>query len=169
MKDYVEEDTETVVLSRWDKIKQWIEIIMATKKVAMLIWGLVFSVGGTMAVGKITNTNPLRDAAIEVGLVDEVLTDELTIKEDSIDNHLHKEIIKLISEIKDIQKEITVLEARAGRAGEAGPAGPIGKNGIDGRNGKDGRDGRDGKDGTGAGLSMEEFNTGIEKHIAGDH
>ena len=65
-----EEDTEEVVLTRWGKIKQWVEIVVATKKAAMLLWGVIFSVGGTATVGLITDTNPLRDAAIEVGLVE---------------------------------------------------------------------------------------------------
>lgn len=67
-KDYTE-DTETVVLTRWDKIKKWIEIVMATRKLAMLIWGLVVTTGGSLVVGQATDTKPIRDAAVAIGLI----------------------------------------------------------------------------------------------------
>jgi len=72
-KDYTE-DAETVVLSRWDKTKKWIEIVMATKKVAMLVWGLIVTTGGSLVVGQVTDTKPIRDAAVAVGLIDAVET-----------------------------------------------------------------------------------------------
>jgi len=166
VKDYPpEQDAEEVVLSRWDKIKQWIEIAMATKKLYLLVMSFFAITGGSAVVGLVTNTNPLRDAAIEVGLVDDVLT----IKEDSVDNHLHEEITKLISELRKVQEEVHILETRPSRAGTAGLEGPPGKNGIDGKPGKDGKNGRDGKDGIGAGLSAAEIDTAFEEHIAGDH
>lgn len=68
-KDYTE-DTEQVVLSRWDKIKKWIEIVMATRKLAMLVWGLIVTTGGSLVVGQVTDTKPIRDAAVSIGLID---------------------------------------------------------------------------------------------------
>ena len=68
--DYTEV-TEEVVLTRWEKIKQWIEIVVATKKVAMLVWGLVFAAGGSVVVGQATDTKPIRDAAVAMGLLQE--------------------------------------------------------------------------------------------------
>jgi len=88
--DYAEEDAETVVLSRWDKIKKWIEIAMATKKLATLVWALVFGVGGTMAVGKITDTTPLRDAAIELGIVE--TSTSTVVSDETVPEHTHPEI-----------------------------------------------------------------------------
>lgn len=64
-----EEDAESWILRQWGKIKQWVEIVLATKKLAMLIWSLVFGLGGAVVVGEVTDTKPLRDAAIEIGLL----------------------------------------------------------------------------------------------------
>lgn len=63
------DDAEEQVLTRWDKIKKWFEIVMATKKLAMFIWSLVFGLGGAVVVGEVTDTRPLRDAAVEIGLL----------------------------------------------------------------------------------------------------
>lgn len=75
VKDYPEADTEEVILSRAGKIKQWFEIAMATRKVAMLVWGLIVATGGSLVVGQVTDTTPIRDAAVAIGLVDEAATD----------------------------------------------------------------------------------------------
>ena len=103
-KDYAEEDiTEAAVLSRWDKIKQWIEIVVATKKVAMLVWSLVFGVGGTAIFGEVTDTKPFKSAAESVGIIDaapidttkgmlqEELTNQLaTMQQEIIDLKSHQ-------------------------------------------------------------------------------
>ncbi len=146
-----EEDTEEVVLTRWGKIKQWVEIAMATKKVAMLVWSLVFGIGGTMAVGKITETNPLRDAAIEMGLIEESLSIEPV---SNVDNHLFGAIF---DELLLLQEDVAVLEARAAVPGPAGK---------DGRNGKDGINGKDG--GTIV-LSTTQIDDALKRHIYGEH
>jgi len=106
VKDYPEDDAEEVVLSRWGKIKQWIEIAMATKKVAMLIWGLVISTGGTALVGAVTNTTPLHDAAVEIGLVDPVLSTE---PDGSVDNNdaILDELVQLQAEVMQLHDEMT--------------------------------------------------------------
>ena len=68
------EDTEDVVLTRWDKIKQWVEIAMATKKMYMFGMTLLFGTGGAVVVGGVTDTNLLHDAAVSIGLVDKGFT-----------------------------------------------------------------------------------------------
>lgn len=68
------EDTEDVVLTRWDKIKQWVEIAMATKKLYMFGMTLLFGTGGAVVVGGVTDTNLLHDAAVSIGLVDPSFT-----------------------------------------------------------------------------------------------
>lgn len=99
--DYAAEDTEEVVLTRWDKIKQWIEIAVATKKVAMFVWSLVFGVGGTAIYGEVTDTKPFKRAAIEVGLIEAAPID--TTK-----GMLQDEFI---NQLATLQQEITDLKA----------------------------------------------------------
>lgn len=86
MKDYVEEDDEEAVLSRWERSKKWIEIALATKKLSMLVWTMVFGVGGTMAVGTVTDTNPLRDAAIRTGVIQPQV---VAVEDETIPEHTH--------------------------------------------------------------------------------
>ena len=89
-KDYPsEDDTEEVVLTRWEKLKKWFEILMATKKLAMLVWTIIFGVTGTMAVGQITRTNPLRDGAVELGMI-EPDTIEAPVGVQSVPEHEHQ-------------------------------------------------------------------------------
>ncbi len=153
-KDYPEQDAEEVVLSRWGKIKQWVEIAMATRKVAMLVWSLVIATGGSVVVGQVTDTKPLRDAAVAVGLVDPVLS---TKPEGYIDNH-----DGILDEMMNLQEEVTQLQAEmtehghpfeagvAGIAGIAGPPGPQGPRGVAGVAGVAGPPGKDGAVNVGA-------------------
>lgn len=62
-----EQDHEEIVLSRWERMKKWWEIF----KFGKWLYGLLFVVTGTIGYGQITETNPLRDAAINVGLIGE--------------------------------------------------------------------------------------------------
>jgi hypothetical protein len=98
-KDYAE-DTEEVLLTRWEKIKQWFEIAMATKKVAMLLWSLVVGVGGTATVGLVTDTNPLREAALRIGIVE-------TPPIDTTRGMLQ---IELMDQLASMQQKINELE-----------------------------------------------------------
>ena len=96
--DYVKEDEnhEEIILTRWDKLKKWWEIF----KVGKALYVMLFGVTGALAYGDITQTNPLRDAAIGVGLieqtteeiVDEIIIDEYAAIDDVVvpdHNHPH--------------------------------------------------------------------------------
>jgi len=105
-----EENVEEVVLSRWEKFKKWFEIAMATKKVMMFLWALVFGVGGTAMYGTITETNPLRDAAIKLGIVDPSIKDRVTESMDNIYTIIDVEIKSLHNEINTLEKDLSNLQ-----------------------------------------------------------
>lgn len=163
-KDYPEQDAEEVVLSRWGKIKQWVEIAMATRKVAMLIWSLVIATGGSVVVGQVTDTKPLRDAAVAVGLVDPALS---TKPDGYIDNHdaIFDELINLQAEVTQLQEEMTQHghPFEAGVAGIAGIAGPPGPRGVAGVAGVAGPPGKDGA------ASVADIRAEIEKILPPNH
>jgi hypothetical protein len=168
-KDYPEEDAEEVVLSRWGKIKQWIEIAMATKKVAMLIWSLVIATGGSVVVGQVTDTRPLRDAAVAVGFLEEIPKDILG------NNAMYGELSNLIEDVERLDAEVAQLQEEmtqhghplaAGVAGVAGVAGPPGPRGPQGIAGVAGIAGLPGKDGA---VSVAELRDEIEKLLPENH
>jgi Collagen triple helix repeat (20 copies) len=151
VKDYEDdyEDTEEVVLTRWGKIKQWIEIIVATKKVAMVVWSLVFATGSAVVVGQVTDTQPIRDAAVAMGILDERRpinpTEEALL--DEVLN-LQQEVLELI-ELRKADLEylashehgFKVVNGKDGKDGERGERGPEGPQGIQGDKGRPGQDG----------------------------
>lgn len=111
MNDRVEEEydiTEEVVLTRWDKLKQWIEIVVATKKVAVLIWSLVFATGGAVIVGEATDTKPIREAAVSIGLLGEEVPLNPTANPyiDELLN-LQEDVFRLQDEVKAHTHKIT--------------------------------------------------------------
>jgi hypothetical protein len=67
------EETEAVVLTRWEKIKQWFEIAKAGFTIGKILWGLIIVGGGAVVVGEATDTKPIRDVAVSVGLLDETV------------------------------------------------------------------------------------------------
>jgi hypothetical protein len=154
----VEEDAEEIVLSRWDKTKQWIEIAVATKKIAMILWTLIFGVTGTAVVGQVTGTKPFKDAAISLGIVEAQPIDTTT-------GMLQEE---LMIQLATIQQEINELKARElvsgvnGKDGKNGVDGKDGANGKDGRDGKDGLNGRDGQDGNVATTVNQMFDNHVD-------
>lgn len=95
-----EEITEEEVLSRWDKIKQWIEIVVATKKVAMLIWSLVFATGTAVVVGEATDTKPIRDLAVEMGILDPLDRDIVG------NNAMYDELMNLIDDMENLEEQV---------------------------------------------------------------
>jgi len=108
VKDYPEADTEEVILSRAGKIKQWFEIAMATRKVAMLVWGLIVATGGSLVVGQVTDTTPIRDAAVAIGLVDEAEAPDVprgTIEHDH--DALLDEMVNLQADVMQLHDEMT--------------------------------------------------------------
>jgi len=168
-KDYPEQDAEEVVLSRWGKIKQWIEIAMATRKVAMLVWSLVIATGGSVVVGQVTDTRPLRDAAVVVGLLEEAPAGTQLVPYD------HSTIL---DEMMNLQEEVTQLQAEmtehghpfeagvAGIAGIAGPPGPPGPRGVAGVAGVAGKAGEKSAD---FAMNLEAIRAEIEKILPPNH
>ena len=67
------EDTEDVILTRWERLKNWWEIgSTAVKAVKLAILGIkLLFVGSATAVvvGKVTDTQPIRTAAVEAGFL----------------------------------------------------------------------------------------------------
>ena len=53
-----------------ERIISWVKIALATKKVVMMVWLFFFGVAGVAVKGNIDGTNPWKDAAIEVGLME---------------------------------------------------------------------------------------------------
>jgi len=84
-----ETDHEEVVLTRWQKLKHWWEIASTIRKFYRLILALFIGTSGTMAIGEITNTTPLRDAAVEVGIVDPDFTPKEYTEHEHNWNHEH--------------------------------------------------------------------------------
>jgi hypothetical protein len=166
-KDYPEEDTEEVILSRAGKIKQWFEIAMATKKVAMLIWGLVVATGGSLVVGQVTDTTPIRDAAVAVGLVDEAPRDIVG------NDAMYDELSNLIEDVERLEAIVSELEAQAGPpgiagiAGIAGPPGSAGPRGVAGVAGIAGPAGPPGP--AGASTAAVSFDDAMKAHILDEH
>lgn len=68
-------DHEEVVLSRWQKMQQWFHIAKTGRAIILFIKVALFGTGSAVVVGEVTDTNPLRDAAIEIGLVEVVEPD----------------------------------------------------------------------------------------------
>ena len=87
-----EEDTEEVVLTTWGKIKQYVEIALATKKVAMFVWSLIIGTGGTVLYGEVTDTKPLHDAAVSVGIVEPPFTPAGFVEHEHDWSHTHPEL-----------------------------------------------------------------------------
>jgi len=90
-----EDDTEEVVLSRWGKLKQWFEIAMATRKLYLFVMSMLLATGGSVVVGQATDTRPIRDAAVALGILDEpVLTPQQVAKSDAL-SALATDIVRL--------------------------------------------------------------------------
>lgn len=170
--DYELDFDEDEVLTRWGKMKQWWDIGSAgvtAVKYAMIGFKLLF-VGSTAAVvvGQATNSNPLNEAAVEVGLVD-------PSKKDIVGNDaMYDELSNLIEDVERLEDEVASLDhihapplegerGKDGPPGVEGPQGMIGDKGRPGQDGKDGRDGRDGVDGLAAtAIVQEKFDSHVD-------
>ena len=149
-----DDDTEQQVLIRWDKLKQWFEIAMATKKVAMLIWSLVFATGSALVYGEATDTNPIRDVAVAAGVLDEQPQDITTF------NDMYRELSNLIDDVSALEN----IVANHQHNYPDPVAGPRGPKGAQGPQGEPGRDGANGKDA--AGNAVDDA---LARHILDDH
>ena len=149
-----DDDTEQQVLTRWDKLKQWFEIAMATKKVAMLIWSLVFATGTALVYGEATDTKPIRDVAVAAGILGEQPQDITTF------NDMYRELSDLIDDVSALEN----IVANHQHNYPDPVAGPRGPKGAQGPQGEPGRDGANGKDA--AGNAVDDA---LARHILDDH
>ena len=120
--DYPEEDTEEVILTRWEKLKNWADIFKTTFTIGKIIWGLLFVSAGAVVVGEVTDTTPVRDAAVAVGVLGEkppLTIDELWVKVMELEEEV--EVLSLPHQHNYPDAEVIV--------------GPPGKNGKDGKDG----------------------------------
>jgi len=179
MKDYSEEDAEDAVLSRWGKLKQWFEIAMATRKLYLFVMSILIATGGSVVVGQATDTNPIRDAAIALGILDEQVLQEtpdgtqLVHNHDAIEAELkilrasiteHSHILELPDQevewaAKDHMHEGVVIRDAAA-AGLTGPPGPVGLKGDKGDTGPRGEN---------APTNVQAIDDALLFHIEDDH
>ena len=116
-----EEDTEEVILTRWERLKNWWDIIKTGLTLGKLLWGFLFVSAGAMVVGEATDTNPVRDAAQYAGIVQpDTARASLLVRIDSLDETVEQ------------------LEAALERRSAQGIQGPQGLRGDRGPAGKDG-------------------------------
>lgn len=99
-----EEDTEAEVLNWWDRKKQWLEMgSAAAKAIKYGIWLFKFLfVTGTTAVvvGEVTDTTPLRNTAVEVGILDERKTDIIG------NDAMYEELSNLIDDVERLEAKL---------------------------------------------------------------
>ena len=96
------EIVEDQVLSRWEKIMQWCGIVKTFFTIGKLVWGLIFVTGGAMVVGQATDTKPIREAAVAIGMLDErPLPGTQEVSGDA-----------LWDEVMNLQEEVTELQDR---------------------------------------------------------
>ena len=145
------EDTEEVILTRWERLKNWWDIIKTGLTLGKLLWGFLFVSAGAVVVGEATDTNPVRDVAESVGIV-QPDTDRAAIlaRFDEQD----EEIEQLNAALERLQAQST-----SGSIGKTGPRGPAGKDGKDGLNGRDGLDAK----------PTAEIDSALNAHISDDH
>ena len=141
--DFELEFTEDEVLTRWDKIMQWVGMSKTFFTVGKLIWVFIF---GAAVVGS--------NALIE----DKIETEKAIYDED---------LSALKLQMADYEKELVVIEERykesfgyvtvIGPPGARGLPGEPGKNGLNGQDGKNGKDGKNGINGVDANISDSSF------------
>lgn len=116
MNDEVREDLdldlqEEVVLKRWDRMKQWWQIGSAgvtAIKYAIMGFKLLF-VGSTAAVivGQATDSEMIRDTAVEIGILDERNRD--IVGNDAI----YDELSNLIEDVEALEEQMALHEHEA--------------------------------------------------------
>ncbi len=70
-KQHIEAHMEIPDPTPIERIISWVKIAFATKKVLMLVWAFFFGVAGVAVKGNIDEVNPWKEAAVEVGLIEE--------------------------------------------------------------------------------------------------
>jgi hypothetical protein len=124
------EEVEKEVFTFWDRLMQWGGILRTFFTLGKLVWAFVFATGAAVVVGEVTDTNPIRDAAVVIGLADERLPADT-----STDAYL--------DELLNLQEEVTLLQEQLANL----PLPIPGSQGLDGANGKDGAIGPEGPQG----------------------
>lgn len=169
--EYDYEEVEDQVLTRWEKIMKWFGIFKTFFTLGKLVWGLVFITGTAVVVGEATDTNPVRDAAVAVGILDERPHDIVG------NNAMYDELMNLIEDVEALEAKVAELEmlppmivaGKAGPRGEVGPPGPAGKVGAKGDPGNPGKDGRDGRDAINEPVGQAVIDDAFERHVLDDH
>jgi len=150
-----EEDTEEVILTRWERLKNWWDIIKTGLTLGKLLWGFLFVSAGAVVVGEATDTSPVRDAAELAGIVQpDTNRAELLTRIDSLDET-----------VEQLNAALERIQARNYPDPVDGQTGPAGRAGKDGKDGKDGRDGRDGVDA----QAVVQVDDALERHKVDDH
>jgi len=164
------EDTEEVVLNRWDRLKQWWEIgstVVKVIKLAILGIKLLFVGSATaVVVGQVTDTNPVRDVAVEVGVLGEkppLTIDQLWVQVMQLEEDI--EILKLPHE----HDYPTTIIGERGAIGPPGKQGLTGAQGIQGETGPAGKDGIDGVNGLDGAAVDAKIDANNANHKLGDH
>lgn len=105
----------------FERIISWVKIILATKKAALFLWAMFFGVSGTAIVGQVTDTQPFKEAAIELGLIDAPQVTQGATEDAVFDELLNiQEDIKVgLTTITEMQKDIRDLEGRLEAVQEA--------------------------------------------------
>ena len=149
-----EEDTEEVILTRWERLKNWWDIIKTGLTLGKILWGFLFVSAGAVVVGEATDTSPVRDAAEAAGILQpDTARAELLTRIDSLDETVEQ----LNAALERIQAHHHNYPDPVD--GQRGPAG---------KDGKDGRDGRDGRDGVDA-QAVVQVDDALERHKLDDH
>ena len=97
-----EEHIEIPDPTPFERIISWVKIAFATKKAAMFLWAMFFGVSGTAIVGQVTDTQPFKEAAIELGLID-----AQQIAQGATDDAMLDELLNLQEDIKVGMQTIT--------------------------------------------------------------
>jgi hypothetical protein len=94
--EYDYEEVETQVLTRWERIKQWLDILRHGFTLYKVIAAFLVVGGSAIMVGEVTDTKPIRDAAVTMGLLDEHVPVVLD------DSALQKEVAHLTSLVEQM-------------------------------------------------------------------
>lgn len=87
-----------------ERIISWVKIAMATKKVVMMVWLFFFGVAGVAVKGNIDEVNPWKEAAVEVGLIEE---DQIEQEATGVALSQYQNDV-VLGELVNIQKDIKV-------------------------------------------------------------
>lgn len=88
-----------------ERIISWVKIVLATKKAALFLWAMFFGVSGTAIVGQVTDTQPFKEAAIELGLIE-----AQQIAQGATEDAVFDELINIQADIKVGLTTITELQ-----------------------------------------------------------